>query len=314
MIMDCFQKIESCDEKRLIIHIGGIYLEIKGILEEEFTDNLKDICCVVRGPFKKRISQSLDIIFVDKKNSLLEDVNFNFDFLLNRFPFNKGIVRELNKAKKRWGYILSEIDKKDIIVYPQDNSLFLFDPDSKKAILFMDKSIDNNLISIAILEGLRILLSVSAPHFNATFLHACGIVKDGNGYIFIGFPDSGKSTIAEFSQEDALVLSDDGIIIRRYGYRYRIFGTPYTDILGDTLRKGYILKKIFFIHKYMDTYIKYLSPARASSLILLHYIPYFRFFPVKSAKIIFNIVTDICKSIPIYDLYFNKSKDFLKHI
>jgi hypothetical protein len=305
----CFRKVDSYNEEFLVIHIGGIYIKIEGISKKEISDSFKNICPIGKNSSRMKVSQVLKVIFVDKRHNISEDVGFNFDFLLDRFPFDKKLVREINNTSKKWGAIISKINRESI-VYPQDDSLFLFDPGNREAFLFLNESIDDGLIFFNILEGLKILLSSSAPDFNGIFLHACGIVKDEGGYIFLGFPNSGKTTIAEFSQKEALVLSDDGIILRKCGNRYKIFGTPYTEIISDDLSMGYPLKKMFFIHKYGNTYTEPLSPAKASALILLHYIPYFRFFPLKSARKVFNLITRICRETPAYTLYFNKTKEF----
>ncbi len=303
------------EKERLTIYIGGIPLGIKGELGEETKEFIRSFGFMEREALGPGLF--LKIIFVKQgKKSRSKRNPFNFDFLFKRFPFERDAVENFNRLIASWKETLLGLNKKDVknmMIYPQEESLFFFDPEDREAFLFLNQKIKEDLIPLNILEAIRILLSVSILRFNGIFLHACGMVKDLAGSVFLGLPNSGKTTIAKLAEKEALILSDDGVIVKGYRHGYEVFGTPYSGFYRD-LERGYPLKKIFFIHKYRETFTRPLSPAKASALILLHHIPYFRFFPQRSAKRAFTLVTEICKAIPSYELYFNKSRDFLRWV
>lgn len=59
-------------------------------------------------------------------------------------------------------------------------------------------------------------------------LHAAGLVLDKQGYVFTGASGTGKSTVAElFANQDAVVLSDERVILRRHGTAFFLHGTPW---------------------------------------------------------------------------------------
>jgi len=59
-------------------------------------------------------------------------------------------------------------------------------------------------------------------------LHAAGLMTQTDGYLFTGDSGTGKSTIAQFfAERDALVLSDERVIIRRRADDFIFYGTPW---------------------------------------------------------------------------------------
>lgn len=80
-------------------------------------------------------------------------------------------------------------------------------------------------------------------------LHACGIARDGKGYLFAGESGAGKSTLAGLwdRQPGVAVLSDDRTIVRKKDGRYWMYGTPWHGEAKFGAPGGVILDKIFFL-------------------------------------------------------------------
>lgn len=61
-------------------------------------------------------------------------------------------------------------------------------------------------------------------------LHASAVVTGGRAVLFCGHSGAGKTTLARLwrrARRGALVLSDDRVVVRRSGGRWRVWGTPW---------------------------------------------------------------------------------------
>lgn len=81
-------------------------------------------------------------------------------------------------------------------------------------------------------------------------LHACGVARDGKGYLFAGPSDAGKTTLsrlwARFS--DATILGDECLILRRNEDRFWVYGTPWVGEAGLYSPQGVPVEGLFFLH------------------------------------------------------------------
>ena len=73
---------------------------------------------------------------------------------------------------------------------------------------------------------LRILYSLMLVQEGGFLLHAASIVRDGQGYAFMGKSGAGKSTIAAHSPEQS-VLSDEISLIKKVNANYLLYSTPF---------------------------------------------------------------------------------------
>src|SRR5581483_2511948 len=78
---------------------------------------------------------------------------------------------------------------------------------------------------------LRVLYAWLCLENQALLVHASGVIRDGQGYVFFGPSGSGKTTVAHLSR-DATVLSDDLVIIRKWNDAFWVHGVPFR---GDLL-------------------------------------------------------------------------------
>jgi hypothetical protein len=80
-------------------------------------------------------------------------------------------------------------------------------------------------------------------------LHACGIVIEDKGILFVGESGAGKSTLARmWDQENGVdILSDDRIIVRKQGREFRVYGTPWHGEAAFGSPREARLERIFFL-------------------------------------------------------------------
>jgi hypothetical protein len=80
-------------------------------------------------------------------------------------------------------------------------------------------------------------------------LHACGVVREDKGILFVGDSGAGKSTMANLwaEAEGVDVLSDDRTIVRKKGDEFRMYGTPWHGEGKFGSPGSAKVEKIFFI-------------------------------------------------------------------
>ncbi len=101
-------------------------------------------------------------------------------------------------------------------------------------------------------------------------LHSCGIVdEDGLGWLFCGHSGAGKSTLARlWSRRNITVLSDDRIILRRWGHDIRMYGTPWHGEAGFALPASVPLQGIFIIEHGARNLVELMEPIAAVSELM----------------------------------------------
>jgi hypothetical protein len=92
---------------------------------------------------------------------------------------------------------------------------------------------------------------------NGLVLHALGVLREEEVYVFWGPSGSGKTTVAQLSPE-YVVLSDDIVFLKPSGSSYEVFPTPcWGDMQrGNRENRGYPLKGMFKLVKDTEVYLK----------------------------------------------------------
>lgn len=101
-------------------------------------------------------------------------------------------------------------------------------------------------------------------------LHASGLVYGGQGFVFTGASGTGKSTLAgRFAERQALVLSDERMILRRANEEIRLFGTPWIGSGEHAANESAPLSMLCCIRHGQDAHrLTPLSPSRTVSFLL----------------------------------------------
>jgi hypothetical protein len=134
-------------------------------------------------------------------------------------------------------------------------------------------------------------------------VHACGIALDGQGLLFAGVSGAGKSTLAElWKATDALLLSDDRIIIRPWPDRLTMYGTPWHGDARSSCPEGAPLQKIFFLKQAHRNYVQEIAPPDAAARLLVHSFP--PFYDKSSMTFIVDLAGRLAEQIPCFELGF----------
>ncbi len=101
-------------------------------------------------------------------------------------------------------------------------------------------------------------------------LHAAGGSIDGQGVLFAGPAGTGKSTVSRLlgKTRNARFLSDDRIVLRRFGSKLSMFGTPWPGDAGVALNESVPLKALCFLRHGNRTELTRLEAEEARNRLL----------------------------------------------
>lgn len=160
---------------------------------------------------------------------------------------------------------------------------------------------------------LRVILSFRLLESGGLLVHASGLVRNGNGFLFAGRSGAGKSTVARLSSGDCLVLSDDLTLASPPGAGGTIFGTPFFGDFGAAgSNVGAPLKGICFLRQAPFARATRLSPAAAVQRLLPSVVSFSRSREAMAA--VLGAAQDLCTRVPCYDLDFTQDVSFWRHI
>lgn len=146
-------------------------------------------------------------------------------------------------------------------------------------------------------------------HRKGFLFHACGINWQGNGLCFAGPSGAGKSTMMKLFAGDVEkrdLLNDDRVVLRRYGRRWRVFGTPWHGELPYVSPDAAPLKALFFIKHSGRDYVRRLSAADACGrLFVTSLVP---IWDAKATARVADMFGDLIRDVPAFELGFRPQK------
>lgn len=108
--------------------------------------------------------------------------------------------------------------------------------------------------------------------------HACGVSDlEGKGYLFVGHSEAGKTTSARLwqRQRDALLLSDDRVIVREVDGKFWMYGTPWHGEEEISSPRKVELTHIFFLRHGERNELARLGRAEAAAQLFSRSFPTF---------------------------------------
>lgn len=139
------------------------------------------------------------------------------------------------------------------------------------------------------------------------FLHAVAGIYKGDGFLFCGPSEAGKSTIAKKWRKNADILCDERVIVAKYKRSIHVFGSPWPGELDLVSNKSAKLKYFFLLRKTGPAYKRVETPGRFVKWIMpqTYHRPWDRAF----MSFLLNFLDEIYKKIPIYWINRNLIKE-----
>lgn len=142
-------------------------------------------------------------------------------------------------------------------------------------------------------------------------MHASAVIDDDRGYLFSGFSGIGKTTIARLcQQEGAALINDDRIALRYTDGAFRLYNTPMPHYCDKP--KQQLLSAVFLLQQSPNNYLKPLKGAVALARVMAFCIQHDH--EPQAVNYLLNSLTELIRTIPIYELGFRPDSDVIKMI
>lgn len=146
-------------------------------------------------------------------------------------------------------------------------------------------------------------------------VHACGIIDpSGNGHLFVGQSDAGKTTMARLWQNvpGIIVLSDDRIILRQNDGVVWIYGTPWHGEAKLASPARAPLKEVLFLqHGSRNERVSIGKAEAVARFISCSFVP---FYNPDGMEFSLGFCDEVVKSAPSYELGFVPDKSVVEFI
>ena len=142
-------------------------------------------------------------------------------------------------------------------------------------------------------------------------LHACGIVIEDKGILFVGESGAGKSTLARmWDQENGVdILSDDRLIVRKQGREFRVYGTPWHGEAAFGSPREARLERIFFLSHGQENSIKEMTGLdRVSHLLTCSFPP---LWDHQGMEFVLEFFSQLAAQVPFQQLSFRPEKSVI---
>lgn len=139
-------------------------------------------------------------------------------------------------------------------------------------------------------------------------LHAVGILKDDEAYVFIGPSGAGKSTVARLSCGKT-VLSDDLLLLKKVDGEFKVFPVPNwgDKQLGRRQNKPYPINSMYKLIKDKQVYLEKFSSACAlADIFTIPHVPV-EYIPADG---LLGTFAGLINCIPYYGLHFLPEPSF----
>lgn len=237
-------------------------------------------------------------------------------------------------------FIIEEVNnlpnpiKIEIIVLPQDDAVFKFDPSKESPEIKINRSngiatMNWNLlyaefnmetregwakctVHVGLNSFLRFIYTILLLKESGFLVHASSLIREGEGYLFPGESGAGKTTITRLSP-DATLLTDEVSLVKKVNGNYHIYGTPFWGELAIGGKNTHVpLKSVYFPKKDKKSFKKNVNTLQTLEMLLPNVLLYSE--DEEFMLQLFNICIDFAGSVPCYELHFLPEPSFWRII
>lgn len=135
-------------------------------------------------------------------------------------------------------------------------------------------------------------------------VHAAGVARGGRGVVLAGPSGAGKSTFMELCRGRTGIrgLSDDRVIVRRWGKELRVWGTPWAGQGAISANDDVGLECLAFLHQGEGNELRPLTPQAA----LARLVPTasILWFDPRRLEPALAFCAELVRAVPVYELSF----------
>jgi hypothetical protein len=145
-------------------------------------------------------------------------------------------------------------------------------------------------------------------------IHGCGVIVDGEGLLFTGVSGAGKSTLANLwkKRENATVICDESVVIRRVDGRFWIYGTPWYSSARIASPLGAPLKRVLFIKHSPENCTTPLKASEAATTLLAQ--SFSDYSEHSGVMYTVGLLSSLAEQVPCHELGFVPDESVLDYI
>jgi hypothetical protein len=145
-------------------------------------------------------------------------------------------------------------------------------------------------------------------------VHACGLVVEGTGLLFLGTSGAGKSTTARLFKEHGgvTVLSDDRIVIRSEEDGYRIYGTPWHGEAGWETPSSARLGAVFILDQAPRNGLVEMTPSTAVAQMMVRAFP--AMWDQEGLEFAVRFLAGLAERVPVRRLQFVPEPSVVEYV
>jgi len=165
---------------------------------------------------------------------------------------------------------------------------------------------NQGLPSLTLFPTDQILVAQLLAARQGCYMHAAGLILNGQGLLFVGHSEAGKSTTTLMLKGQAEILCDDRIIVRRWPEGFKIHGTWSHGDVPDVSPNSAPLKAVLFLEKSVDNRLQPLHERKAIFQRLLACL--IRPLATREWWVpSLEVIEQISREVPCYEMHFDNS-------
>jgi hypothetical protein len=249
-------------------------------------------------------SSLIDRMNLGKYAQFTTDIKPKSTLRFFRFPFPQGFDiskhSDINMFFEDGSFFVSRWNV--FGVCKGDKSYFGFLPYSVKG--NSEEGLNFSAEDMMLDNSLRIAFAHYFKRDNQCFIHSSGIIRYGQGLVFIGKSGAGKSTVSSFSK-DFSIVSDDLVVVSLREEMPILMGCPFFGEYRNAPQMQAPLKAIFsLIQSPVDEIIEgnFVKEVLTAIMTLSNNKDYNKYY--------FNWAMNLMEKVPVWGLRFTRSNRF----